>query len=120
IVPQNDPESRLRPTTARSIRESLATPTNRRHTPATKEETQVRKSILAVTATVGAFLVPALVIAAVATASTTTEHFSLADAKASLGPPVWSVIATGDFIAGGTATQKQKNGVLMLHFSAGT
>jgi hypothetical protein len=79
----------------------------------------VRKLILSVTATAAALLVPALVIAAVATASTTTERFSLADAKASNGPPVWSVIATGHFIAGGTATQKRK-GVLMLHFSAGT
>lgn len=79
----------------------------------------MRKLILAITATAAAFLAPALVIAAGATASTTTERFSLADAKASLGPPVWSVIATGDFIAGGTATQKRK-GVLTLHFAAGT
>jgi hypothetical protein len=79
----------------------------------------VRKLILSTAATAAAFLVPALVIAAGATASTTTERFSFADAKASLGPPVWSVIATGDFIAGGTATQKSK-GVLTLHFSAGT
>ena len=69
----------------------------------------MRKLILAVTATAAAFLVPALVIAAGATASTTTERFSFADAKASLGPPVWSVIATGDFIAGGTATQKRQS-----------
>ena len=79
----------------------------------------MRKLILSVTATAAAFLVPALVIAAGATASTTTEHFSFSDAKASNAPPVWSVIATGDFIAGGTATQKSK-GVLRLHFSAGT
>jgi hypothetical protein len=79
----------------------------------------VRKLILSVAATATAFLVPALVIAAGATASNTTERFSFADAKASLGPPVWSVIATGDFIAGGTATQKSK-GVLRLQFSAGT
>ncbi len=79
----------------------------------------MRKLILSVTATAAAFLVPALVIAAGATASTTTERFSFADAKASLGPPVWSVIATGHFTAGGTATQKNKS-VLTLHFSAGT
>ncbi len=79
----------------------------------------MRKLILSVAATAAALLVPALVIAANATASTTTERFSLVDAKASLGPPVWSVIATGDFIAGGTAMQKSK-GVLTLHFSAGT
>ena len=79
----------------------------------------MRKPILAVTATVAAFLVPALVIATGATAATTTEHFSFADANASLGPPIWSVIATGHFIAGGTATQKSK-GVLTLHFAAGT
>jgi hypothetical protein len=119
IIPQNDPKSPLRPTTTHSIRASLAAPTNRRHTPATKEETQVRKLILSVTATAAAFLVPALVIAAGATASTTTERFSFADATASNGPPVWSVIATGHFIAGGTATQKSKS-VLTLHFSAGT
>jgi len=92
---------------------------NRRHLPATKEETQVRKLILSVAATAAAFLVPALVIAAGATASTTTERFSFADAKASLAPPTWSVIATGGFTAGGTATQKSK-GVLTLRFSAGT
>ncbi len=79
----------------------------------------MRKLILSVAATAAAFLVPALVIAAGATASTTTERFSFADAKASLGPPVWSVIATGDFLAGGTATQQSK-GVLALHFSRGT
>jgi hypothetical protein len=79
----------------------------------------VRKLILSFTATAAAFLVPALVIAVNAAASTTTERFSLADAKASLGPPVWSVIATGDFVAGGTATTRKK-GVLTLHFSAGT
>ena len=79
----------------------------------------MRKFILSVTATAAALLVPALVIAAGATASTTTEHFTFADAKASLGPPTWSVIATGDFIAGGTATQKSK-GVLTLRFAAGT
>ena len=79
----------------------------------------MRKLILSVTATVAAFLVPALAIAAGVTASTTTERFSLADATASDGPPVWSVIATGHFTAGGTATQKSK-GVLTLHFSAGT
>jgi hypothetical protein len=88
-------------------------------TPATKEETQVRKLILSLTTTAAAFLVPTVVIAAGATASTTTEHFSLADATASNGPPAWVVIATGHFIAGGTATQKSK-GVLTLHFSAGT
>jgi hypothetical protein len=77
---------------------------NCRHIPATKGETQVRKLILSIAATAATFLVPALVIAAGATASTTTEHFSFADAKASLAPPTWSVIATGDFTAGGTAT----------------
>jgi len=79
----------------------------------------VRKLILSITATAAAFLVPALVMAAGATASSTTELFSFADAKASNGPPIWSVIATGDFIAPGTATQKSK-GVLTLHLSAGT
>jgi hypothetical protein len=97
----------------------LPEPIDRRHSPATKEETQVRKLILSVAATAAALLVPALAIAAGATASTTTERFSFADAKASLAPPTWSVIATGHFIAGGTATQKTK-GVLTLRFSAGT
>jgi hypothetical protein len=87
--------------------------------PATKGETQVRKLILSVAASAAAFLVPALVIAAGATAANTTEHFSFADAKASMGLPTWSVIATGDFTAGGTATQKRK-GVLALRFTAGT
>jgi hypothetical protein len=79
----------------------------------------VRKLILSVTVTAAALVVPALVTAASATASTTAERFVFADAKASLGAPVWSVIATGDFTAGGTATEKGK-GVLTLRFSAGT
>ncbi len=79
----------------------------------------MRKRILAVAATAAAFLVPALVVAAGATASTPSEHFSFTYGKASLAPPTWTVVATGNFIAGGTATQKTK-GVLTLRFSAGT
>ncbi len=47
----------------------------------------MRKLILSVTATAAAFLVPALMIAAGATASTTTERFSLVDATASTDRP---------------------------------
>jgi hypothetical protein len=79
----------------------------------------VRKLIPALTATVAASVTLTLMIAAGATATTATERFSFADTSTSAGPPAWSVIATGDFIAGGTAAQKTK-GVLTLHFSAGT
>jgi hypothetical protein len=80
---------------------------------------QVRKLIFAVTAAVAASLAPTLMIAAGANATTPTERFSFADTSTSAGPLVWSVIATGDFIAGGIATQPSK-GVLALRFSAGT
>lgn len=79
----------------------------------------MHKLTLAVTATLAASLAPALMITAGASGTIKTERFSFADTSTSAGPPVWSVIATGDFIAGGTATQKSK-GVLALHFSAGT
>ena len=62
---------------------------------------QVRKLIFAVTATLAASLAPTLMIAAGASATAKTERFSFADTSTSAGPPVWSVIATGDFIAGG-------------------
>jgi hypothetical protein len=80
---------------------------------------QVRKLIFAVTATLAASLAPTLMIAAGASATAKTERFSFADTSTSAGPPVWSVIATGDFIAGGTATLNSK-GDLTLHLSAGT
>jgi hypothetical protein len=80
---------------------------------------QVRKLIFVVTATLAASLAPTLVIAAGATATAKTERFSFADTSTSGGPPVWSVIATGDFIAGGTATLNSK-GDLTLRLSAGT
>jgi hypothetical protein len=79
----------------------------------------VRKLIFALTAVLAASIVPTLMTAASAGAATSTERFSLADTSTRAGAPVWSVIATGDFIAGGTATQKSK-GALTLHFSAGT
>ena len=63
----------------------------------------MRKLILAVTATVAASLAATLTIAAGATATTHTERFSFADTSTSSGPPAWSVIATGQFIAGGKA-----------------
>jgi hypothetical protein len=87
--------------------------------PARKEETQVRKLILAVTTTGAACLAATLMIVSGATATTATERFSFADTSTSTGPPVFSVIATGDFTAGGTATQQSK-GVLTLRFASGT
>jgi hypothetical protein len=80
---------------------------------------QVRKLIFVVTATLAASLAPTLMIAAGASATAKTERFSFADTSTSGGPPVWSVIATGDFIAGGTATLNSK-GDLTLRLSAGT
>jgi hypothetical protein len=88
-------------------------------TPGKEGKTQVRKLIFALTATLAASLAPTLMVADGAGAATTTERFSFADTSTSAGPPVWSVIATGDFIAGGTATKKGK-GVLTLRFAAGT
>ncbi len=79
----------------------------------------MRKLILAVTATVAAFLAATLTIAAGATATTHTERFSFADTLTGSGPPVWSVIATGDFIAGGKARAEGK-GVLLLDSPSGT
>jgi hypothetical protein len=79
----------------------------------------VRKLILAVTATVAASLAATLMIAASATATTHTERFSFADTSTSSGPPVWSVIATGDFLAGGKARAESK-GVLLLNSPSGT
>lgn len=79
----------------------------------------MRKLILAVTAIVAASLAAMLMIVAGATATSTTERFSFADTSTSNAPPIWSVIATGDFTAGGTATGKSK-GVLTLRFPGGT
>lgn len=79
----------------------------------------MRKLILAVATTVAAYLAATLIIAGGATATTTTEHFSFADTSTSSGAPVWSVIATGAFTDGGTATKKS-TGVLTLRFASGT
>ena len=54
-----------------------------------------------------------------ATASTTTERFSLISTSTADGPPVFSVVATGAFVDGGTATH-DGNGGLELQLSAGT
>jgi hypothetical protein len=78
-----------------------------------------KKTVLAIATTVAASLALTLTIAAGATATTTTERFSFADTSTSSGPPAWSVIATGDFIAGGKARPESK-GVLLLDSPSGT
>jgi hypothetical protein len=77
----------------------------------------MRKLILAVTTTI-AVLAPVLILTAGASAATGTESFSLIDSTTSQAP-VFSVIATGAFVAGGTATRPSK-GVLKLRFPDGT
>lgn len=77
----------------------------------------MRKLILAFTTTI-AVLAPVLILTAGASATTGTESFSLIDATTSQ-TPVFSVIATGAFLAGGTATRPSK-GVLKLRFPDGT
>lgn len=61
----------------------------------------------------------AFAAASAATASTKTEHFTLITTSTSAGKPVYSVIATGAFTDGGTATH-EGNGALMLHLFSGT
>ena len=61
----------------------------------------------------------ALTAASGATASTKTERFTLIATSTTAGPPVYSVVATGAFIDGGTATH-EGNGVLQLHLALGT
>jgi hypothetical protein len=80
---------------------------------------QVRKLIMAVMTTVAVCVAPTLMIAAGATAAPRTERFSFADTSTSAGPPSWSVIATGDFTAGGKARAEGK-GLLLLNFPSGT
>ena len=77
----------------------------------------MRKLILAVTTTI-AVLAPVLILTASASATTGTESFSLIDATTPQ-IPVFSVIATGAFVAGGTAT-RPSTGVLLLRFPNGT
>jgi hypothetical protein len=77
----------------------------------------MRKLILAVTTTI-AVLAPVLIITAGASATTGTESFSLIDATTPKNPG-FSVIATGAFVAGGTAIIPS-NGVLKLRFPDGT
>jgi hypothetical protein len=77
----------------------------------------VRKLILIVIAVSGA---AAIATASAATGTTKTERFRLIDTSPAAGPPVYSVIATGAFIAGGTATGGNGTGVLTLHLSSGT
>ena len=76
----------------------------------------MRKLTLTVIAVSGA---AAFSAASVATASTKTEHFTLITTSTIAGQPVYSVIATGAFIDGGTATHEGKGG-LRLHLSSGT
>jgi hypothetical protein len=80
----------------------------------------VRKLILAVATTVAASIAPILMIATGASATTPRESFSFADTSTGDGPPAYSVIATGAFVAGGTATQESKGVPLTLRFPAGT
>lgn len=77
----------------------------------------MRKLILAVTTTI-ALVAPIVILTASASATTGTESFSLIDATTPQNP-VFSVIATGAFVAGGTATRPSK-GVLKLRFPDGT
>ena len=77
----------------------------------------MRKLILAVTTTI-ALMAPVVILTASASATTGTESFSLIDATTP-NTPVFSVIATGAFVAGGTATVPSK-GVLKLRFPDGT
>jgi hypothetical protein len=79
----------------------------------------MRKLILAVTTTAATTLALTLMIAAGATATTATERFSFADTSTSSGPPAWSFIATGNFVAGGKARAAGK-GVLLLNSPSGT
>ncbi|MGA2013112.1 MAG: hypothetical protein ABSH51_21605 [Solirubrobacteraceae bacterium] len=77
----------------------------------------MRKLILAVTTTI-AVLAPALMLAAGASATTGSESFSFIDTSTA-DTPLFSVIATGAFVAGGTAT-RPSTGVLKLSFPNGT
>ena len=56
---------------------------------------------------------------ATAAASTKTEHFTLVTTSTTASQPVFSVIATGAFIDGGTTTHEPKGG-LTLHLTSGT
>jgi hypothetical protein len=94
----------------------LAHPIDGRPTQATKEDTQMRKLTLAVIAVSVAAVFAA---ASAATASTKTEHFRLIVTSTTARQPVYSVIATGAFIDGGTATHEGKR-ALRLHLSSGT
>jgi hypothetical protein len=76
----------------------------------------MRKLTLTIIAVCGA---AAFAAASAATATTNTEHFTLITTSTTAGPPVYSVIATGAFIDGGTATHGSK-GTLRLHLSNGT
>lgn len=77
----------------------------------------MRKLILAVTTTI-ALVAPVVILTAAANATTGTESFSLIDTSTP-SKPLFSVIATGAFVAGGTATVPSK-GVLKLRFPDGT
>jgi hypothetical protein len=77
----------------------------------------MRKLILAVTTTI-ALVAPVVILTTTANATTGTESFSFID-TATTQTPVFSVIATGAFVAGGTATRPSK-GVLKLRFPDGT
>lgn len=78
----------------------------------------MRKPTLALTAMTVAGAV-ALASTSAATASTKSERFTLIATSTTDGPPDYSVVATGAFIDGGTATHEGK-GVLLLHLTSGT
>ncbi len=78
----------------------------------------MRKTILAGAAVV-AVAGLAVAGAATATTSTKTEQFSLIDSSTS-AQPVYSAIATGDFIAGGTAIGGPGKGAFTMRFPGGS
>jgi hypothetical protein len=96
----------------------LLHPIDGRQPPANKEDRQVRKLTITITfiAVSGA---AAFAAASAATSTTKTEHFTLITTSTTAAQPVFSVIAAGAFIDGGTATH-ERNGGLKLHLSSGT
>jgi hypothetical protein len=76
----------------------------------------MRKLTLTIITACGA---AAFAAASAATPTTKTEHFTLITTSTTAKQPIYSVIATGAFIDGGTATHA-RNGGLTLHLSSGT
>ena len=78
-----------------------------------------KRNIIPVAGAVAAAAAIAITGTAGATATTKNERFTLITTSTVASHPVYSVIATGAFIAGGTATGNGK-GVLKLQLSSGT